>query len=298
MKDLIIIGAGAGGMSAAIYAGRYELDTSLISKGTGGLLNEAMSVENYPGFMKISGYELMKKFKEHAKNLKVPFIDDTVKNIEKIDSGFKVICEKETHEAKSIIIALGSKRRKLGVPGEKEYAGRGVAYCATCDGALFQDAVVGVVGGGNSAAQSAILLSQYAKKVYIIYRREPLRADPIFIDRIKANEKIEVKCCVNVKEIKGDDKGMKSVILDNGKEMQMEGLFIEVGWEPATELARAIGVALDEKGFIKVNDSAETNVKGVFAAGDCTNRPFKQAVVAAAEGATAAFSAFNYLKTL
>ena len=268
MKDLIIIGSGAAGMAAGIYAGRYDLDTMVIAKSTGGLLNEATTVENYPGFVKIPGYELMKKFKEHLDSLEVPFVEEIVKKVEKTKKGFKVFCDKETYQAKSLILATGSERRKLNVPGEKEFSGKGVAYCATCDGALFQDNTVAVVGGGNSAAQAALLLSQYAKKVYILYRKDPLRADPIYHDRIKAEKKIEVMCCVNVVGIKGDKTGVTSVMLDNGKELKLEGVFIEIGWQPSIMLAKQLGVELDEKGFIKINDLAETNVKGVFAEGD------------------------------
>ncbi|MFH1506430.1 MAG: FAD-dependent oxidoreductase [archaeon] len=298
MKDLVIIGAGSAGMAAAIYAGRYDLDTVVIAKETGGLLNEATTVENYPGFTMISGYELMKKFKEHVETLKVPIVYDTVKKVQKIKGGYEVNCEKETYKAKTVVFATGSLRRKLNVPGEKEYTGKGVAYCATCDGALFQGVEVGVVGGSNSAAQAAILLSQYASKVYIIYRKEKIRADPIYHDRIAENKKIEMLCCANVTEIKGDGKAMTSVVLDIGKELPLEGLFIEIGWLPATDLAKDLGVELDEKKLIKINDLTETNLPGVYAAGDCTTRPFKQAVVAAADGSTAAYAAFNYIKSM
>jgi thioredoxin reductase (NADPH) len=201
-------------------------------------------------------------------------------------------------EARTVLLATGSKHRKLAVPGEEEFHGKGVSYCATCDAAFFRDKTVAVVGGSDSAAKEALLLSEHAKKVYIIYRREKIRAEPINAERVGNNKKIEVINNTNIVEIKGRQ-FVESVFLDapygGSKELKVDGVFIEIGYLPQNELAKGLGVKLDEKGEIIINRDSETNIPGVYAAGDVTANSFKQAVTAAAQGVIAAKSAYTYV---
>ena len=297
MHDLIIIGAGPAGMSAGIYATRYGLNTMLISEDVGGLMNEAEPVENWPGVKKIHGFQLMKNFKEHVESLDVPIKTGEVVSIEKKGSGskvyFKVKMKKKTFSAKALIISSGSKRRKMGVSGEKKYEGRGVHYCATCDAPMYRNKNVAVIGGGESAAQACLLIAQYAKKVYMMYRGSRLKTEQIYINRLKANKKIKIMLNTEVKNISGN-KMMNSLTLKNGDKMKMDGIFVEIGSLPSSELVEHIGVkTVDKK--IMVNKMKETNVKGVFAAGDVTNTPLRQCVTACSDGAIAAYGVYNYL---
>jgi len=296
MYDLIIIGAGSAGLASAIYAARYKLKTLVTSKDIGGTVLEAYKVENYPGFKTISGIDLMNKFKEQTKELGVKIIEDEVVDIKK-SNNFKLNTKQKSFESKAIVIATGSKRRKLDVPGNNEFEGKGVSYCATCDGPLFKDKIVGVVGGSDSAARAALLLAEYAKKVYIIYRKEKLRAEPLLVEHINKNKKIEIINNTNITEIKGD-KIISSVIFDSGKEFKLEGLFMEIGALPNNEIAKKLGVNLDEQGYIIVDKAQKTNVDGVYAAGDITNasNKFEQITTAVAEGTIAANSVYNFLK--
>ncbi|MBU0535590.1 MAG: FAD-dependent oxidoreductase, partial [Nanoarchaeota archaeon] len=294
MYDLIIIGGGCAGMAAGIYAARYNLKTLIISKETGGVLNEAHLVENWPGERSIPGADLMVKFKEHAEGLGVDFSDLEVEKIEKKDNEFIVTSGQESFQAKALILAWGLRRRHLNIPGEDEFAGRGVSYCYTCDAPFFKEKVVGVVGGSDSAALASLLSAQYAKKVYIIYRKDELRAEPVNKTAVEGNEKIEMIYNTNITEVKGS-KFLTTAILDkpfNGSnELQVDGLFIEVGSVPSTVLAEQIGVKLDKSGLIIVDKNRSTNVEGVFAAGDSTDTVMKQAITAAADGAIAALGA-------
>jgi len=296
--DLIIIGSGIAGMTSAIYAARYGLKTLVLTENVGGLLNDAYPVENFPGFKSISGFELMKKIKEQVEGLGIEIKSEEVSDI--LTGKNFIVVGKNRYECTAVILATGSKRKKLGVKGEKEFSGKGVHYCAICDAMLYKNKVVAVVGGSESAAQAALLLSEYAKKVYIIYRREKLRAEKIYLDKIKKNNKIEIISNTNIIEIRGKDK-VESVIFDNpykgSNEFKTDAVFIEVGSEPSTELAKKIGVNLNENNEIIVNEKMETNVRGIFAAGDVTNSVLKQAVVAAGSGAVAAFSAYKYIQS-
>jgi len=299
MHDIIIVGGGSAGLVAGIYAARYGMETLILTENVGGLMNDAYPVENYPGFKKISGFELMKKFAEHAKSLGTKIEAKEVKNIEKKRDYFIVSTEDKNYESRAIILATGSKRRKLNIPGEEKLLGKGIHYCAICDAALYKDKIVGVVGGSEAAAQAALLLSEYAKKVYIIYRREKLRAEQIYVKRIEKNEKIEIINNTNVIKAIGKNR-LEKVILDKpykgNKEFNLDGLFIEIGSEPSIGLAKKLGVKLNEKNEIIVNEKCETNIKGVFAAGDVTNVVLKQALTAAAQGAIAANSAYMYIR--
>lgn len=198
-------------------------------------------------------------------------------------------------KAHTILIATGSERRKLNIPGEEEFTGKGVSYCATCDGPFFNDKVIGVIGGSDSAAKEALFLSQHAKKVYIIYRGEEIRAEPINKKRVEENDKIEIIYKTNITEIKGEQ-SVKSVIFDNDKEFEVDGVFIEVGSNPKSEIVKNLGVQVNDKDEILINRVSETNIPGIYAAGDVADAPFKQAITGVAEGVIAIYSAFEYIK--
>jgi thioredoxin reductase (NADPH) len=294
MYDIIILGGGPAGLNAALYAARSNLKVLIISRIVGGAIAEAHKVENWLGTKSISGMELVNNFIEHVKSYGVEIKEEEVKGIRKKDDFFEV---NGKYQARKIIISLGTERRKLNADGEQRFLGKGVSYCATCDGAFFKNKVVGVVGGANSAADAALSLADIAKKVYVIYRGESLRAEPKRVEMINNNGKIEVIFSANVREIKGGSM-MNAVMLDNGKEIAMDGLFIEIGSVPATTMAKEIGVELCDDGCIKVDERQATSIKGIFAAGDITNNSngFRQVITAAAEGAVAARSAYGEIK--
>lgn len=292
MFDLIIIGAGPAGLAAGIYASRYELKFLIIGKVVGGVANEAYLVENYPGFKSISGIDLIKKFEEHLGK------EIEQKNVEKLlkeEAGFKVVTRDSQYQTKTIILALGTQVRKLNIPGAKKFEGKGISYCVTCDAILFKDKTVAVNGGGNAALTGAMELADFCPKVYLIHRRDEFRGSPHWVKKVKENPKIELILKANVIETKGRE-FLESIVLDNGQELKVNGLFIEIGSTPATALAKDIGVELNDEDYIIVNKAQATNIGGVFAAGDMTtgSNNFKQIVTAAAEGAIAAFSAYNY----
>jgi len=298
MYDIIIIGAGCAGLSCAVYAARFNLNVLVIGEQIGGLITTTHAVENWPGEKLISGMDLGKKLREHVEHLQVEIKPETVTQVKKKDKKFKIKTRDNEYEAKSILIATGTKRRELDVPGNKEFYSKGVSYCATCDGAFFKDKTVAVVGGSDSAAKEALYLADIAKKVFIIYRKEKIRSEPINTKRVDENKKIEIINKTNVTEIKGD-KVMTHVILDkeyNGsKELKLDGLFIEIGQLPNVQLAKDLGIKLNSKDEIINGCDSRTNVKFVYAAGDVTEDPYKQAIVSAADGVKAAFSAFKDL---
>ncbi|MFX1591657.1 MAG: NAD(P)/FAD-dependent oxidoreductase [Promethearchaeota archaeon] len=295
--DLIVLGGGPTAIGCAIYAARFAMDVLIVGKTFGGLIATTHLVENYPAVTSISGQGLMEMFREHMNSLNIPYISDEIRNIEKVNEHFELHSYFQKFKAYSICIATGSERKKLSVPGEDEFAGRGVSYCATCDGPFYNDKNVCVIGGSDSAAKEALFLSQNAKKVYIIYRGEEIRAEPINKKRVYENDKIEIIYKTNITEIKGDET-VKSVIFDNGKEFEIDGVFIEIGSIPNSDLAKGIGVEINEKGEIKINRKSETNVAGIFAAGDVADAPFKQAITGVSEGVIAAYSAFDYVKEM
>lgn len=294
--DVIIIGAGPAGLTAAIYTARYKLSTLVLGADMGGNACLAHDIQNWPG-LKAPGMEIMQKFREHAASFGVEIVSGIVKKVKKNDSTFTVSTEKNAYDAPSIIIATGSKRRKLEIPGEDTLAGKGVSYCATCDAMFFKDKVVGVVGGSNAAAMAAQVLTQHADKVYIIYRKSKMRAEPIRVEELEKHPKIEFIYNANVLEIVGEDR-LQKVKLDTGQEIELDGLFIEIGGVPVTAIAKELGIDLAENQRIKVGQGMETSVPGVFAAGDITtgSNQFDQVVTAAAEGAIAALGVFNFLK--
>lgn len=295
--DLIVLGGGPTAIGCAIYAARFALNVLIVGKTFGGLIATTHLVENYPGIASTSGQGLMDMFKEHMNSLSIPYVSDEIRSIEKADDHFILHSFFQKFKAYTVCIATGSERKKLGIPGEEEFAGRGVSYCATCDGPFYKDKVVIVVGGSDSAAKEALFLSQNVKKVYIVYRGEEIRAEPINKKRVYENEKIEIIYKTNIVEIKGDT-SVKSVIFDNGKEFEIDGVFIEVGSIPNSDLAKRISVKTNEKAEIKINRKSETNIPGIFSAGDVADAPFKQAITGVAEGVIAAYSAFDYLKKM
>jgi thioredoxin reductase (NADPH) len=295
--DLIVLGGGPTAIGCAIYAARFAMDVLVIGKIFGGLIATTHLVENYPGITSTSGQGLMEMFKDHMNSLRIPYITDEIRSIENADDHFILHSFFQKFKAKSVVIATGSERKKLGIPGEEEFAGRGVSYCATCDGPFYRDKIVSVIGGSDSAAKEALFLSQNVKKVYIIYRGEEIRAEPINKKRVEKNHKIEIIYKTNIVEIKGDNT-VKSVIFDNDTEFEVDGVFIEVGSIPNSDLAKRIGVKTNEKDEIIINRKSETNIPGIFAAGDVADAPFKQAITGVAEGVVAAYSAFDYIKEM
>jgi thioredoxin reductase (NADPH) len=292
--ELAIIGAGPAGYSAAIYAVRSGIQTILLEKGFGGgLAAISPNIENYAGFESISGIDLTEKMKAHASKYTDIHFNEEVKKIKKIQDIFTVETIKDTYNAKAIILCLGTDYRKLNAPGEKELTGKGVSYCATCDGFFFKDKKVAVIGGGNSALIEAIFLKQIGcKEVYLIHRRDQLRAEKSYED--EAIEKgVKIVYNNHVENINGEQKvdfiQLKDVKTQKKSELPVDGVFISIGEEPQNALAKELGVNLDEKGFIIVDRQQKTNIKGVYAAGDITGG-LRQVITACAEGAVAALS--------
>ncbi len=306
--DFIILGGGGTGLAAAMYAARLGLKTLVLgtTSGTelpvGGVITTTHVVENYPGFIKLSGQELAKKIEEHAKSYDLVTIkEEKAEEVKKLSDGFSVKTKKETYHAKTILFATGTKWRKLpeSVKGSREFENKGVSYCALCDGPLFKNKTIAVVGGSDSAAKDALLLSEHAKKVYIIYRGEEIHPEPINMERIKKNKKIEVINKTNITEIKGD-KLVSSIVIDRvfkgKKELEVEGIFVAIGHIALSDLAKQIGVHLTKEGEIKINHmTSETNIPGVYAAGDVTDKQFKQLITGVADGCTAAYSAYEHI---
>ncbi|HEX9664210.1 MAG TPA: FAD-dependent oxidoreductase [Patescibacteria group bacterium] len=303
INDLIVIGAGAAGLSAAIYAGRYLMKTVVFSKEFGGETATAGKIWNYPGFKSIDGYELVKKMKDQAESLGAKIINSEVIKIKKKNYCFFVTAsDKKEYVANSVILAVGAERRKLGLPNEKELTGRGVHYCVTCDGPLFSGKTVGMVGGGDSSVKGVNLLGQYVKKIYLIVREKEIMAEPINYKQMKRlGSQVEVLLETEVKKLFGRKK-LEKIVLSKArsgkKELKLDGLFIEIGAVPDVELAQSLGVQLDDHGYIKTDNLMKTNVDGVFAAGDTVNLfgRFKQDITAAAMGAVAATSAYEDYK--
>jgi thioredoxin reductase (NADPH) len=290
--DLIIIGAGPAGLTAAIYAARYKLNTIVLSKFSGGVAATADKVCNFPSYFEIKGIELMQNIISHVKKLEVPIKNEEVLEIGKSDSGFNVKTKKGDYVAKKVIFAAGTERSKLNVKGEAGFLGRGVSYCATCDAAFFREKTVAVVGGSNAALTAALLLSEFGSKVYLIYRKDNFfRAEPAWVELVEKDKKIEVLFNTEIEEIQGD-KAVGSVKLKSGKSLDVDGVFIEIGSEAKTEILDDLKVKKTPKGYVIVDRDQKTNVKGFFAAGDITDNSLKQIITACGEGATAAHSSY------
>lgn len=301
--DVVILGGGPAGFSAGIYTARGNVSTAILDVSMlGGQPSNYLELENYPGFMKIGGFELMEKFEEHADMFGVQKFP--MQEIEFIDlvSSPKIIRTKEVEfRTKSVIIATGAKPMKLGVKGEEEFVGRGVSYCAVCDGAFYKDKVVAIVGGGNSAVEEAIYLTKFASKVYIIHRRDELRADKIIQDRAAKNEKIEFVLNSVVCEIQGQDL-VNNLILKNTKTDEMfnlavDGVFPYIGITPNVENISG-QITQDKAGFIITDETMKTSIDGVFAIGDVRNTPLRQVITAASDGAIAGVYAVKYIESL
>lgn len=306
--DLIIIGSGPAGLAASIYASRYKMSNLVLGKQKGGTIGLAHKVENYPGFVSISGLDLMTKTEEQVKKLGAEIIYDPAEDIKTdFDGSFRVTTDGEkTYRGKTLVLATGTERRKLGIPGEEDFLGRGLSYCTTCDAPFFRDKTVALVGGSDSAVSGAIHTAEYAQKVYIIYRKDKLRAEPIWVEQALKNPKVEPIYNTNVVGIVAKKQKSQSVVggvkLDKAykgkKILPLDGVFIEIGGVPGTGLAKIAGVGLNEAGYVKVNKEMETNIQGIFAAGDLTDfyPHFQQLLTVQAMGAIAAASAFHYLK--
>ncbi len=298
--DVIIIGGGPAGLSAAIYAKRFGLDTLAIVQQPGGLMATAPLLENWPGEKSITGLKLSQKMEKHARKLKVKMASDSVEKVHSVDGGAKFVASaiEKQYSAKSIILATGTKHKHLGVPGESEFEGKGVSYCATCDGPLFANKTVAVIGGGDSAVKTALLLSGIASKVYLVYRGAALKCDSFNREGACSNEKIKVIYETNVTKIIGD-KMVSKLELDRAyegsTELRVDGVFVSVGHVPQSELAGILGVATNEKAEIIIDKHGKTSVPGVFAAGDVTDFGFRQAISAASQGATAAWAVYEYV---
>ena len=305
--DVIIIGAGAAGMAAAIYTCRKQLKTLVISVDIGGQTILTSHIENYPGFTKetpgyAEGPKLMSLFQEQAISYGAQFIAGKASKVDKTEGGFKIaLTNGEEYETRALILAYGKVPRSLGIPGEDKFIGRGVSTCATCDAPVFKNKTVAVVGGGNSAIEAAELLTKFATKVYVVHRRDAFRADEITIEKVKKSDKIEFVLNSAPVEIKGD-KFVSAVVVEDvntkaRKELPINGLFVEIGYVVESDFVKHL-VKVDAMNEVEINMAAETACPGIFAAGDVTNVPYKQTGISAGWGATAGLSAYNYLMKL
>jgi len=301
--DVIIIGGGPAGLTAAIYTSRARLKTLVIeSYSVPGQAIITDSIENFPGFPEgINGFELVEKFKKQAEKFGAELIVKNVEKIEQLQDGWRIKAEDKTYTTLSIIIATGAHPRKLDVPGEHKFSGKGVSYCATCDGALYRDKHVVVIGGGDTAIDEALFLTRFAKKVTLVHRRDRLRATKILQERVLANKKIEFAWESNVIEILGKDKvggvKIKNIKTKKDTDLSCDGVFVFVGYEPNTDLAKDL-LKLDKKSYILADDDMNTSKKGIFACGDCKKKLLRQVVTACGDGATAAFNAQQYVEKL
>jgi len=298
--DVIIIGAGPAGYTAGIYCSRARHDTLIISGLLpGGQLMNTTDVENYPGFDEgIMGPDLMLTMRKQAERMNTTIIDDVVVNVDFRAKPFKVLTGSEEFEAKAVIVCTGATPRKIGIEGEQTFSGKGVSYCATCDGAFFRNQDIAVVGGGDTCMEEATFLTKFASKVHIIHRRDTFRASKIMQDRALGNENIEVHWNSVIEDIKGDQKVQQIILKDTktgeNKTLEMGGVFVAIGHEPNTELFKN-QLEMDENGYIIQKQNTETSVKGVFTAGDVHDHRYRQAVTAAGFGCMSAIDVDKYL---
>ncbi|NPV88763.1 thioredoxin-disulfide reductase [Coprothermobacteraceae bacterium] len=298
--DVLVIGGGPAGLTAGLYGARNGLNVAVVHYGFfGGTVMDAYVIENYPGFPDgVSGPDLSKLFEEHARKAGAHLIEDYIEEIRREEDSW-VAVGGLSYAAKTLILAMGVKHKELGVRGEKAFLGRGVSYCATCDGAFFRNKVVAVVGGGSTALSSAEYMANIASKVYLIHRRDEFRGEKVLADRVLANPKVEAVLNKTVKEIYGDAKVTGVTLWDTKTgdltELPVDGVFIEIGYAPRTEVVRGL-VELDEGGYVITDNALMTSVPGIFAAGDLRSGALGQIVTAAADGAVAAASAFKYIK--
>lgn len=301
MYDLIIIGAGPAGMSAAVYAARAELNFIVIegSMMQGGQVLTTYDVDNYLGLPGIGGFEMGMKFAEHAKKLGVSFVTENVISMDVAGEVKKVVTDKKEYETKTIIIATGAVHRKAGIPGEAEFTGKGVSYCATCDGAFFRNKITAVVGGGDVAVEDAIYLARICEKVYLIHRRDEFRAAKSLVNKAKNTQNIEIVLDSTVEKISGEAKvstiEVKNKKTGNTAELAVDGVFFAVGMQPVTAFVDK-SVQMNEAGYIVAGEDCATNVPGVYAAGDIRTKQLRQIITAAADGANAVTSVEKYIQ--
>ena len=298
--DMIIIGSGPAGLAAAVYGQRAKLDLIVIEKQmiSGGQIINTLEVDNYPGLPGIGGFELGQKFREHAEKLGTAFVTDEVKEVRINEDGTRTVVGTEAdYTAKTVVIASGAEHSLLGVPGEKELTGSGVSYCATCDGNFYRNKVTAVVGGGDVALGDALYLARLCRKVYLIHRRDSFRGAKVLEDKVRAAENIELVLDSTVEEIRGEGQ-LKSILVKNKKsgaetELAIDGLFIAVGIVPESKSFPFLKT--DERGYVLADETCETNVPGVYAAGDVRKKQLRQVITAVADGANAVESAVRYL---
>jgi thioredoxin reductase (NADPH) len=300
--DVIIIGAGSAGLAAGIYAVRSGLKTLILDeKFAGGTISDAPTVVNYPGFAEISGGELAEKMTSHCRKLGATIHDlEPVTELELTGEKKIVKTSKATYEAKAIIFSTGSHYKEIGVKGEKEFRGKGVSYCGVCDGPFFKGKKVLIVGGGNSACITTLYLSGIASQVTVTHRRQAFRAEESLVTDIASKGNVNILWNTEIQEIKGD-RQVKAVILKNNltqqiTELSVDAVFVQVGEAPNSQIAKASGIEIDEHGYIKIDIRQQTNLPGVFAAGDVTNHPVKQVGTAVGQGITAALEAYSFIR--
>lgn len=298
MYDVIIIGAGSAGLTSAIYAGRKQLKTLLVTgRNIGGETNSTNDIQNYPGYAG-PGPDLMVKFHEQAKKWGAEFLDASVKKVVKDENFILELDDGTTKEARSVILCYGRTRRKLNIPGEEEFFGRGVSTCTTCDAPFYKNKVAGVVGGGNSAVEGALELAGIADKVYLIHRRQGFRADEVTVQKAKDNPKIELVLDSVLTGIKGDQfvesVVAKDVKTEQCREIKLDGIFLEIGWVTDTSMVEGL-VETNQAGEIVVDKLCRTKTRGLYACGDLTDIPFKQTVISAGMGAIATLEAYKYV---
>jgi thioredoxin reductase (NADPH) len=302
MYDIAIIGSGPASYSAGIYTSRYQLKTVIFGKMIGGTISEAHKVCNYPGIEDISGMDLSMKMYEHSVKSGCENIFESITDVKKEEDHFVITSDTgKTYQSKTILLATGTERTKLTIPDEEKYLGKGLSYCATCDANFYKGKTVGVIGGSNAATMAANMLSDVAKKVYVIYRGTELKGDPTWIKQTIERENIEVMYTTMVTGLMGDDK-LTSVKLSkeyNGSNiLELDGIFVEIGSEPNKDLPLKIGVEVNEKGYIVVDGAQKTSIEGIWAAGDCTTNSngFRQVATAVGEGAVASNDIYQYLR--
>lgn len=302
LYDVVIVGGGPGGLTAGIYAMRAALKTILVEKAVaGGQVILSDGVENYPGFERITGCELSQRFLQHAQSYGMEFVQEKVVAVEPgLDFHSVRLANGDVLKTHTVILATGGSPRKLGIPGEDEYYGKGVSYCGVCDGFFFRDKTVAVVGGGDTAAEEALYLAKLTKHVYLVHRRDALRASMILQQRVKEECKIEILWNTIVTEIKANDQGVNSVELkdtqtDAKRELATDGVFIFIGFEPNNQLVPA-GIKMNANGYVVTNEKCETNMPGIYVVGDLREKYAKQIVVAAADGCTAALVAAHFVE--
>ena len=300
--DIVIAGQGAAGFAAGLYAARYQTKPVIIGETFGGETAIGGSIENYPGYVDIDGFDLMMHFRQQVEKYDVPIVDDKVTKVVGVEGCYEVETEYSgTYQTQTVILAIGRERRKLGLPNEEEWTGKGVSFCSVCDAPLHKDNVVAVVGGGNAAAEGAVLLAKYATQVYLIYRgSEFFRPERIIVDELNRTHNVTQLLETNVVELQGTD-DLEGIRIDrpyNGSnEMAVDGIFIEIGADPRADIPKELGMNLNDEDEVIVDTAMRTNIPGIFAAGDLTNASgdLKQTITAAAQGAIAASAAYKYI---